>query len=393
MSAVARWIEPLKSAVPELVAADWTRLLALDSELDVLTVNSPGPAAAQADRSSWLLSVRRHLASRDYARPTNGLLQTLLQFVCGFHDVDLRDATGLGQGAMVGRAIEPVRTMWTSRLARGDLVGIAATERHGGTRVQEIATRAFIVAEDRWEISGEKTWVSRLREAHGFVVFFREPGGDISAAIVDATASGLVREPVTPAGLAGWTWGSLRFERVAINPQRDLIGGPGEGLTVFREHFSSFRPLVAATALGAAAAAHTLVTDTLAAKVSLGILPRVRDNAMIVIGRTYSELIAELVNNLHAARLAARRHRSADLHARLSKATGVDAALQALNDLAPLVGAPGFQATSRLVKARDDLTALLYADGIHDSLYRSGGKSLLRAARPDRLPVVAPASG
>lgn len=43
----------------------------------------------------------------------------------------------------------------------------------------------------------------------------------------------------------------------------------------------------------------------------------------------------------------------------------------------PLVGAAGFTAVSPLAKARADLAALRYADGIHDSLYRSGGKTLL----------------
>jgi hypothetical protein len=42
-----------------------------------------------------------------------------------------------------------------------------------------------------------------------------------------------------------------------------------------------------------------------------------------------------------------------------------------------LVGAGGFQAASPIAKARHDVPGLLFADGIHDSLYRSGGLSLL----------------
>jgi len=37
-----------------------------------------------------------------------------------------------------------------------------------------------------------------------------------------------------------------------------------------------------------------------------------------------------------------------------------------------------------IAKARADLTWLLYADGIHDSLYRSGGASLVTAAATSR---------
>jgi hypothetical protein len=49
-------------------------------------------------------------------------------------------------------------------------------------------------------------------------------------------------------------------------------------------------------------------------------------------------------------------------------------------DLAPLLGAAGFQRSHPIAKARADLTGLLYADGIHDSLYRAGGLTLIAAA-------------
>lgn len=56
------------------------------------------------------------------------------------------------------------------------------------------------------------------------------------------------------------------------------------------------------------------------------------------------------------------------------KAHGVDTAYQTTAELALLLGATGFQATSPIAKTRRDLTGLLYADGIHDSLYRTAGK-------------------
>ena len=70
----------------------------------------------------------------------------------------------------------------------------------------------------------------------------------------------------------------------------------------------------------------------------------------------------------------------AGLLARLGKATGIDTAVQAVTDLAPLIGASGFQRNHPAAKAHADLTGLLYADGIHDSLYRSGGVTLLASA-------------
>ncbi|HEX5493693.1 MAG TPA: acyl-CoA dehydrogenase [Mycobacteriales bacterium] len=308
----------------------------------------------------------------------SGVRQALVQFVCGWHDLDLRDATGLGHGALVRRAAgAAVRDRWLGLLAAGELVGIAATERHGGSRIQEMTTRATLTTGGRWLISGEKTWVSRLTEAAGLVVFFRDPDGHVSAAIIDATAPGLTRERILPAGLAGWSWGVLGLHQVPIDARTDLIGPPGAGLAVFREHFTRFRPLVTATALGTAAGVHTAIAETLAARVRVGMLPRVRDNALISLGRTHAAITAALMATLATVGLGECGDPRADLWARVGKAYGVETALGAVDELVPLIGAAGFTASSPLAKARADLAALRYADGVHDSLYHSGGRTLL----------------
>lgn len=98
-----------------------------------------------------------------------------------------------------------------------------------------------------------KVYVSRLVEAHRLVVSFRDPDGQISAAILDATTPGLSREPIKPPGLAGWSWGVVRLHQVPVDPSSDLSGAPGTGLNAFHGHFARFRPLVTATALGVAA--------------------------------------------------------------------------------------------------------------------------------------------
>ncbi len=383
------WLEPLRSSVPELDDAAWRALTRLADTLGTLCGAAP-PATEHAARSRWLLGLRRELAARGHhapSGPAGPLWQTLTQFVAGFHDLDLRDATGPGHGAMVlTEGTAEARNHWGARLAAGELAGIAATERHGGSRIQEITTRASVRGDGTWRITGEKCWVSRLVESSGFVVFFRDPDGRISAAIVDARQARLEREVIEPFGLGGWSWGVLRLHDLPIDPLADLVGRPGGGLGVFRRHFARFRPLVTATALGTAAGVHTLVTDALAAKKSVGILPRVRDNALVTLGRTHAELTAALLAAITTSRLAALGHPHADFAARVGKAAGVDTAVRTVADLAPLIGAVGFQRGHPVAKARADLTGLLYADGIHDSLYRSGGVSLL--AEPALAPVV-----
>jgi alkylation response protein AidB-like acyl-CoA dehydrogenase len=126
---------------------------------------------------------------------------------------------------------------------------------------------------------------------------------------------------------------------------------------------------------------HAAVAETLAARVRVGVLPQVRDNALITLGRTHADLTAALLGTLATVRLGEAGDPRADLWARIGKAHGVDTAQAAVDELVPLVGATGFTAASPLAKARADLADLQYADGIHDSLYRSGGKTLLGTDR------------
>lgn len=388
MSSALTWLDPLRTSVSEADDTSWQDLHRLSDALGALCLVAPAPADAAA-WSTWLLQLRLELAAAGHRGPAGraGLVwQTLAQFTAGFHDLDLRDATGTGHGAMIlADGALSATAFWRPRLQAGELVGIAATERHGGSRIQEIATRAVLRRDGTWRISGEKCWVSRLIESAGFVVFFRDPDGRISAAIVDADQPQLEREVIEPFGLGGWSWGVLRLREVPVDPAVDLIGRPGDGLGVFRRHFARFRPLVTATALGTAAGVHSLVTEALAAKTKVGVLPRVRDNALVILGRTHAEITAALLAAITTSRLAADNHPHADLAARVGKAAGIDTAVRAVADLAPLLGAAGFQRAHPIAKARADLTGLLYADGIHDSLYRSGGVSLLAGASADTM--------
>jgi len=381
------WLEPLRSSVPELDTATWASLERFDAALDQLYPAALTRSGAAA-WSTWLLELRHKLAARGHRAPTGPagpLWQTLAQFLAGARDLDLRDCTGDGHGAMVlTHAPADTTRTWRRRLRAGQLIGIAATERHGGSRIREITTQAHRDSSGRWRLTGEKCWVSRLTEATAFVTFVRDPDGRISAVLVNADDPRVERDVIEPFGLGGWGWGVLRLHEVSIDPATALLGTPGAGLHIFHQHFIRFRPLVAATALGTAAGVHRLVTDALAARRDVGILPRIRDNALITLGRTHAEITAALLAALTTTRLAAAGHPGAGLYARLGKAAGVDVAVQAVTELAPLIGAAGYQLSHPVAKARADLTGLLYADGIHDSLYRSGGVSLLAAPATNR---------
>jgi len=388
-----RWLEPLWPGIAELGPLDLARAEDFENALIQLLATDPvGRGIDAATRSARLRAIRQALAATGLlglAVPARyggcghpPVLQALLQFTCGYYDVDLRDSTGLGHGRLIADHATPqVRDRWLPRLLAGAVPGIAITEHHGGSQVHATRTSARPGPGGTWRVTGIKTWISRLTEAAAFCSFFISPAGGLTAAVIDASAPGLTRRLLTPSGLSGWAWGELHLHDVTVRPC-DILGQPGDGMRLVREHFARYRPLVTATALGAAAAAHDDVTTLLSRRLRGGTITRIRDNAYITLGRTYAQVNAALLATIKATQLAESSHPSAFSWACAVKAHGIDVAHQAVAELALLAGASAFVEDSRLAKAHDDLNALQYADGIHDSLYRSAGRDLTALASP-----------
>ncbi|SDD73615.1 acyl-CoA dehydrogenase family protein [Actinokineospora iranica] len=368
--AIGLWLNPLRGVLDPAGTVDWTRLDELDAALDdVLAAHPVSPDLPPGpERSHRLRQVRRVLVAEGGFGDQPPLWQLLAQFVCGYRDIDLRDATGLGHARLIARhGTAPTRARWLPRLLAGELAGVAITEPHGGTRVTETRTHAVAGTDGWWLLSGRKCWISRLTEALVFVVFFRDPHGRLAVAAVDATDPGLRRTPVLPSGLAGWSWGVLDLHQVRVHPDDVLIG---DAMALLREHFAVYRPWVTATAIGGASAVFDTVTTALAARD----IDRTRDNALITIGRAHAQLATALMGCAVAEHLAEQGHHAAETWGAATKAHGVDTAHAAAAELALLVGAAGFRHDSPIAKTRRDLAGLLFADGIHDSLYRSAGR-------------------
>jgi alkylation response protein AidB-like acyl-CoA dehydrogenase len=394
------WIAPLAAGWTEVDDLDVGRLQRFDTTLHDLLVLFPIDAEVQPTlRSKRLLRIRHELAlsghltlavaARDGGCGRPVLVQTMMQFICGYHDVDLRDATGLGHGRLIASyASAPIRDRWLPRMLAGALAGIAVTEVQGGSQVHATTTAAVPRRDGSWAVSGTKSWISRLDEAAVFCVFFKDPAGRLTAGVVDADAAGLCRRPVTPAGLSGWAWGELHLDGVRLR-RRDILACAGKGMDLLREHFAHYRPLIAATALGAAAAACDSVAAHLETRREAGFISGPRDNALITLGRAYAQINAAMLAALTAQRLSQADDDKAELWGCAAKAHGVDVAYTVASELSLLVGAPGFVASSQLAKVRRDLNGLLYADGIHDSLYRAVGRALTAGVlRPDaRVPA------
>lgn len=391
------WLIPLRPALAPVTGADLDALNWFEEDLACLLALYPvGGDVEPGLRSERLRQIRTATAASGHlslavpaahggsGRPA--MVQALMQFICGYYDVDLRDTSGLGHGRLIAEHASPeVRDQWLPRLLDGAVPGIAITEPHGGSQVHATRTRATPARDGTWTVTGTKTWISRLAEAAVFCLFFADPDGKVSVAAVDARSEGLTRVPLIPAGLSGWAWGELHLDNVRVRPD-DIIGTPGTGMLLLREHFAGYRPLVTATALGAAAGCHDRTVASLETRRQSGNITNPRDNALITIGRSYAEINAALLAACTTVTLAESGSPLAARWGCAVKAYGVDAAYRAVSELALLAGASGFVAGCATAKAVRDLNALLYADGIHDSLYRAAGRTLTAQAE-NAIPV------
>ena len=168
-----RWLEPLRAAVSELTEPDLAQLCRFEHALRGLLAGYPVNAGLEDQiRSRHLRQIRRglaeagHLALAVPARDGGGgrpaVMQALLQFICGYHDVDLRDSSGLGHGRLVAEHATPqVRDRWLPVLLAGAVPGIAITEPCGGSQVHATQTTATPARGGTWAVSGTKTWISR----------------------------------------------------------------------------------------------------------------------------------------------------------------------------------------------------------------------------------------
>jgi alkylation response protein AidB-like acyl-CoA dehydrogenase len=302
----------------------------------------------------------------------------LVQFVSGYHDMDFRDIAHVAHGRMVLRKGSPEQqSRWVPLILKGDLIGIAATEKHGGTTLDSITTKATKISTDRWLLSGEKFWVSRLSESCAFVVFFKtENHAQVSAALIDAQSQGITWEKFDSIGLRGWSWGRLHFENVPLS-QTDFLGLENEGLDLFRDHFLYYRPMIAATALGGAASVFDTVVSQIQAKIDSHAIRDCNDPTLETLARSYITIHSSLLSAMMAQKLASVSAPLASAWSRAAKAYSVDNAYRIVSELAIFAGAKSYQTHDKLNKVQRDLQGFLYADGIHDALYRAAGRSLL----------------
>ncbi len=383
--ALSNWLFPMRSIFPDLVTdEDFVLLERYDEDLTKVVAELPS-----SKTESDLLCFKASLAALGYGGidvssvlgglGRSSLVQMLVQFVSGYHDLDFRDIAHIAHGRMIlTDGSSEQQRCWLPRILKGDLIGIASTEKHGGTTLDSIKTKATNIGDGKWSLSGEKFWISRLSESRAFVVFFKtENQTQVSAALIDAQSHGITWEKFDPVGLHGWSWGRLQFENVSFS-ETDFLGKENDGLSVFRNHFLYYRPMIAATALGGAAAVFDNVVSQIQEKIGSHTIEDCRDSTLETLARSYITIHSSLLSAMVAEKLVSMGAPLASAWSRAVKANSVDIACRLVSDLTTIAGARSYQAHEKLGKVQRDLQGLLFADGVHDALYRAAGRSLLK---------------
>lgn len=385
---VENWLTLLKSFSAKLTDnADWEFLGRFRE--DLRTVLS-GAARDDDGVLTDLLGLKAKLAGLGYGvvdvpvelggRGASPVLQAAMQFVAGYHDLDLRDAAHAGHGRLILHGAEhPTARHWARRLAAGELVGIAVTEENGGTNVGSIATSGRRCADGSWSITGRKIYVSRIAEAVAFVVFFRSAvDHGLAAAIVPTDAAGLHRIRLNQEGLRGWSWGRLIFDDVRVAAADLLTVGSAAGRDLFTAHFDYYRPMVSMTALGAAAWMFDSTVAILRERLRSQRIDRPLDSTLERLGAGHARLHSALLASLAAVQAVHEGDAHSSVFSRTAKAHGVGTAYECVDELQRLLGADTFRRGTSLNKVLHDLRGYLYADGVHDALLQSAGSRILR---------------
>jgi acyl-CoA dehydrogenase len=169
---------------------------------------------------------------------------------------------------------EEFRESVIRKAARGDLwVGIATTEPGAGSDLTGISVTARREGRE-YVISGEKAYISGVREARERGTWFKEGGGHVTLAYTDRSKGHrgmtLFFVPLTDPrvgvrlekelGRKGWSFGSFTLNDVRV-PETYRIGDEGRGFYIAMEGFDHARAYIALTCAVAGKRALEIAAD------------------------------------------------------------------------------------------------------------------------------------
>lgn len=289
---------------------------------------------------------------------------------CGRHDAELRDLIGAGHARLLSlvpgrRFDEELKAVARSAC----YCAIAITEPDAGSDIRALATTATPV-DDSYVLDGMKQYISRIDECSHFIVFASVKralsGPLITAFLVPRDAPGLVTVPIQPSGLASVTWGKVVLQQVRVS-RACRIGGEGQGPSLFVRHFTYWRTLMAALAIGCAEVAVEQAAAWMKERLAFGGPIGRFSHLQQALAQWIARLrMAWLLVDDVARRLDANRASVAD--GAMAKAEALEVAIAAIEWSMTVFGAASYVADAGLEKRYRDMRGLRIADGTTDVL-------------------------
>jgi len=287
----------------------------------------------------------------------------------GRHNLNFRDIVGGAHVRPLLKSSSPEVRRIVRQVASGNgYVAIAITEPEAGTDVRNIRSAAQKV-KGGYRLSGQKRYNARLEQATHVIIFTQSANGrhgDLSAFVLPIDTPGLERETLEAHGLAGNSYGGLRFKDLFVSDDQ-LIGEDGKGSDIFDEHFLYWRLMQAAAAIGTGEKALEMTADRLKTRhVHGGPIGRFT-HLQQPLGQHMTELRMAYALAVEAAEMIDRgEYQKARGIVCGIKAEGVEIAINAVDAAMRAYGGEGYSTRVDLGERLRDLHGLRIADGTTD---------------------------
>ncbi|MBN8600340.1 MAG: acyl-CoA/acyl-ACP dehydrogenase [Planctomycetes bacterium] len=284
-------------------------------------------------------------------------------------NLNLRDVVGAAHGRPLAKSnSEYAKQVLTDIVSGKAYVAVAITEPVAGSDMRAMESRAT-KAGDGFALSGQKLWNARLRQATHVVLYTLASNGKPGARtafLLPIDHPGLQIVDEYAHGLTGNSFGGLKFNDMHVGPEY-LLGQDGDGGDIFNEHFTYWRLMQSAAAIGCGEAALQQMADRIKERHAYGGPIGRFTHLQQPIGEFTTKLRMAMALSRQAAELIDQgNYEAASPLVNGIKAEGVEIALAASDAAMRAHGALGYSRQVDLGDRVRDLMGLRIADGTTD---------------------------
>jgi alkylation response protein AidB-like acyl-CoA dehydrogenase len=286
----------------------------------------------------------------------------------GKHNLNLRDVVGAAHGPLAISNSAYAKRVLNDIVTGKAYVAVAITEPEAGSDMRAMESRAIKVG-DGYTLSGQKLWNARLRQATHVVLYTLASNGKPGARtafLLPIDHSGLQIVDEYAHGLTGNSFGGLKFNDMFVGPEY-VLGEDGDGGKIFNEHFTYWRLMQSAAAIGCGEAALQQMADRIKERQAYGGPIGRFTHLQQPIGEYTTKLQMAMALAREAAKLIDEgKYDVASPLVNGIKAEGVEIALAASDAAMRAHGAMGYSRQVDLGDRVRDLMGLRIADGTTD---------------------------